>query len=336
MKLKKITAAIAAAALMLSATACSNSGAASDTAPAADDSASADGKVYNIGIVQLVQHDALDAATQGFQDTLKEKLGDNVQFEFQNANGESTNCTTIATGFVASNVDLIMANATAALQASAAATSTIPILGTSVTDYATALEIDDWTGVTGRNISGTSDLAPIDEQEKMLVEMFPEVKQVGIIYCSAEANSKYQATLFGEALSADGIAYKEYSAADTNEISTVVTTAISECDVLYIPTDNTMASSTETIKNIVVPAGIPVIAGEEGICSGCGVATLSISYYDLGCKTGEMAYDILVNGADVSAMDIAFAPNVTKKYNAEICEQLGITPPEGYEAIIAE
>ncbi len=336
MKLKKIAAAIAAASLMLSATACSNSGAASDTAPAADDSASADGKVYNIGIVQLVQHDALDAATQGFQDTLKEKLGDNVQFEFQNANGESTNCTTIATGFVASNVDLIMANATAALQASAAATSTIPILGTSVTDYATALEIDDWTGVTGRNISGTSDLAPIDEQEKMLVEMFPEVKQVGIIYCSAEANSKYQATLFGEALSADGIAYKEYSAADTNEISTVVTTAISECNVLYIPTDNTMASSTETIKNIVVPAGIPVIAGEEGICSGCGVATLSISYYDLGCKTGEMAYDILVNGADVSAMDIAFAPNVTKKYNAEICEQLGITPPEGYEAIIAE
>lgn len=336
MKLKKIAAAISAAALMLSATACSNSGAASDTAPAADDSASTDGKVYNIGIVQLVQHDALDAATQGFQDTLKEKLGDNVQFEFQNANGESTNCTTIATGFVASNVDLIMANATAALQASAAATSTIPILGTSVTDYATALEIDDWTGVTGRNISGTSDLAPIDEQEKMLVEMFPEVKQVGIIYCSAEANSKYQATLFGEALSADGIAYKEYSAADTNEISTVVTTAISECDVLYIPTDNTMASSTETIKNIVVPAGIPVIAGEEGICSGCGVATLSISYYDLGCKTGEMAYDILVNGADVSAMDIAFAPNVTKKYNAEICEQLGITPPEGYEAISAE
>lgn len=336
MKLKKIAAAISAAALMLSATACSNSGAASDTAPAADDSASADGKVYNIGIVQLVQHDALDAATQGFQDTLKEKLGDNVQFEFQNANGESTNCTTIATGFVASNVDLIMANATAALQASAAATSTIPILGTSVTDYATALEIDDWTGVTGRNISGTSDLAPIDEQEKMLVEMFPEVKQVGIIYCSAEANSKYQATLFGEALSADGIAYKEYSAADTNEISTVVTTAISECDVLYIPTDNTMASSTETIKNIVVPAGIPVIAGEEGICSGCGVATLSISYYDLGCKTGEMAYDILVNGADVSAMDIAFAPNVTKKYNAEICERLGITPPEGYEAISAE
>lgn len=336
MKLKKITAALAAAALMLSAAGCADSSTTSDAPAAADNGAAAEGKVYNVGIVQLVQHEALDAATQGFKDTLTEKLGDNVKFDFQNANGESTNCSTIATGFVASNVDLILANATAALQASAAATSTIPILGTSVTDYATALEIDDWTGATGRNISGTSDLAPIDEQEKMLKELFPDVKQVGIVYCSAEANSKYQATLFGDALTADGIAFKEYSAADTNEISAVVTTAVAECDVLYIPTDNTMASSTETIKNIVVPAGIPVIAGEEGICSGCGVATLSISYYDLGCKTGEMAYDILVNGADPATMDIAFAPNVTKKYNAQICSDLGITPPEGYEAISAE
>lgn len=337
MKMKKFTAALAAAALMMTAVGCgsANTGDTTDTSAAADNGAS-DGKTYNIGIVQLVQHDALDAATQGFMDTLTEKLGDSVKFDLQNANGESTNCSTIATGFVASNVDLIMANATAALQASGAATSNIPILGTSVTDYATALEIDDWTGVTGRNISGTSDLAPIDEQEKMLKELFPDVKQVGIVYCSAEANSKYQATLFGDALTADGIAFKEYSAADTNEISAVVSTAISECDVLYIPTDNTMASSTETIKNIVVPAGIPVIAGEEGICSGCGVATLSISYYDLGCKTGEMAYEILVNGADPASMEIAFAPNVTKKYNAQICADLGITPPEGYVAIDAE
>ena len=337
MKMKKFTAALAAAALMMTAVGCgsANTGDTADTTAAADNAA-AEGKTYNIGIVQLVQHEALDAATQGFMDTLTEKLGDNVKFDLQNANGESTNCSTIATGFVASNVDLILANATAALQASGAATSNIPILGTSVTDYATALEIDDWTGVTGRNISGTSDLAPIDEQEEMLKELFPEVKQVGIVYCSAEANSKYQATLFGDALTADGIAYKEYSAADTNEISAVVSTAVSECDVLYIPTDNTMASSTETIKNIVVPAGIPVIAGEEGICSGCGVATLSISYYDLGCKTGEMAYEILVNGADPATMEIAFAPNVTKKYNAQICADLGITPPEGYVAIDAE
>lgn len=337
MKIKKILAAIATAAMALSVAACSSS-TDSNGSSAADSSAadtSAD-KVYSIGICQLVQHEALDAATKGFKDVLTEKLGDKVKFDPQNANGESTNCTTICTGFAASNVDLILANATGALQAAGAATSTIPILGTSVTDYATALDIDDWNGTTGRNISGTSDLAPIDEQAKMLIEMFPDAKTVGVLYCSAEANSKYQATKFIEALEGTGVTAKEYSAADTNEISAVTTTAAAECDVLYIPTDNTMASSTETIKNIVVPAGKPVIAGEEGICKGCGVATLSISYEDLGRATGEMAYEILVNGADISTMEIKYASAVTKKYNPTICEELGITPPEGYEAISAE
>ena len=334
MKMKKILAAIAAAALAVSATACSSSNSGSSTADDNSSSAPAEGKVYNIGICQLVQHEALDAATKGFKDVLIEKLGEkNVKFDEQNANGESTNCTTICTGFAAANVDLILANATGALQAASAATATIPILGTSVTDYGTALSIDDWTGATGTNISGTSDLAPIDEQAKMLLEMFPDAKTVGILYCSAEANSKYQATKFTEALDGTGITVKEYSAADTNEISAVTSTAAAECDVIYIPTDNTMASSTETVKNIVVPAKVPVIAGEEGICRGCGVATLSISYEDLGRATGEMAYEILVNGADISTMQVRFAPNVTKKYNATICEELGITPPEGYEAV---
>lgn len=339
MKIKKILAAIAAAAMALSVAACSSSTASDSNGSSAADSSAADtsaDKVYSIGICQLVQHEALDAATKGFKDVLTEKLGDKVKFDPQNANGESTNCTTICTGFAASNVDLILANATGALQAAGAATSTIPILGTSVTDYATALDIDDWNGTTGRNISGTSDLAPIDEQAKMLIEMFPDAKTVGVLYCSAEANSKYQATKFIEALEGTGVTAKEYSAADTNEISAVTTTAAAECDVIYIPTDNTMASSTETIKNIVVPAGKPVIAGEEGICKGCGVATLSISYEDLGRATGEMAYEILVNGADISTMEIKYASAVTKKYNPTICEELGITPPEGYEAIAAE
>ncbi|MGN0700008.1 MAG: ABC transporter substrate-binding protein, partial [Oscillospiraceae bacterium] len=185
-------------------------------------------------------------------------------------------------------------------------------------------------------VTGTSDLAPIDEQEKMLVELFPDAKTVGIVFCSAEANSKYQAELFEAALTADGIAYKEYSAADTNEIRTVVTTAVAECDVLYVPTDNTMASNTEVIRNAAVPAGIPVIAGEEGICKGCGVATLSINYFDIGYTAGEMAYEILVNGADPGAMDVKFAPEVTKEYNAEICAELGISVPEGYVAIATE
>lgn len=291
---------------------------------------------YTIGICQLVEHPALDAATEGFKKALTDKLGDKVKFDDQNAQGESTNCTTICTGFVSANVDMIFANATGALQAAASATEKIPVVATSVTDFATALDIKDWTGKTGFNVTGTSDLAPIDQQEKMLVELFPEAKTVGIIFCSAEANSKYQAELFEAALTADGIAYKEYSAADTNEIRTVVTTAVAECDVLYVPTDNTMASNTEVIRNAAVPAGIPVIAGEEGICTGCGVATLSISYFDIGYTAGEMAYEILVNGADPGAMDVKFAPEVTKMYNAEICAELGITVPEGYVAIAAE
>ena len=300
---------------------------------AATSAASTDGKVYNIGICQLVEHEALDAATQGFQDALKEKLGDNVKFDLQNAQGEQTTAATICNGFVSDGVDLILANATSPLQSAAAATTTIPILGTSVTDYATALEISDWSGATGRNISGTSDLAPIEEQEAMLKELFPDVKQVGLLYCSAEVNSLYQIQLFEAALDKDGIAYKEYAIADTNEVQSVTTAAAGECDVLYIPTDNTLASVTETVYNVVAPAKIPVIAGEEGICNGCGVATLSISYYDLGYATGEMAYEILAEGADITTMDVRYAPNVTKKYNAKICEELGITVPDDYVAI---
>ena len=291
-------------------------------------------KVYTIGICQLVEHPALDAATQGFQDALTEKLGaENVTFQLQNAQNDQPMAATICNGFVSDGVDLILANATTPLQSAAAATTSIPILGTSITDYATALEISDWTGATGRNISGTSDLAPIDQQEDMVLELFPDVKQVGILYCTAEPNSDYQAKLFIAALEADNIAYRTYGIADTNEVQSVVTTAASECDVLYIPTDNTLANVTETVYNVVVPAGVPVIAGEEGICSGCGVATLSISYYDLGYTTGEMAYEILTQGADIKTMDVRFAPNVTKKYNADICQQLGITIPDGYEAI---
>ena len=294
-------------------------------------------EVYNIGICQLVEHPALDAATEGFQDACKEKFGeDNVTFDVQNAQGEQTTCTTINNSFVSSDVDLILANATMSLQTAAQATGDIPILGTSITDYATALGIDDWTGTTGVNVSGTSDLAPIDQQEDMLVELLPDVKMVGILYCSAESNSKYQAELFEEALKEDGIEYKEYTAADTNEIQSVTTQAVSECDAIYIPTDNTMANNTAQINDICLPAGIPVIAGEEGICSGCGIATLSISYYDIGYRAGEMAYEILAEGADISTMPVETATAVTKKYNEANCTELEIQVPDGYEAITTE
>lgn len=299
---------------------------------AADDAAAGD-ETYSIGICQLVQHDALDAATQGFKDALTEKLGDKVTFDEQNASGDSANCATIVNQFVSADVDLILANATASLQAAAAATSDIPILGTSITDYATALEIDDWTGTTGKNISGTSDLAPLEEQAKMLNEMFPDAKNVGLLYCSAEANSAYQIGVIKKELEGMGYTCTEYSFADSNDIASVATTAASESDVIYIPTDNTAASNTEVVNNVCVPAGVPVIAGEEGICKGCGVATLSISYYDIGYKAGEMAYDILVNGEDITTMPVEFAPQVTKKYVASRCEELNVTVPDGYEAI---
>ena len=261
--------------------------------------AAADGQTYTVGICQLVQHPALDAATQGFKDALTEKLGDSVTFDEQNAAGDSATCSTICNQFVSSNYDLIMANATPALQAAVSATSDIPILGTSVTDYATALDIKDWAGSTGINVSGTSDLAPLDQQAEIIKTLFPEAKNVGILYCSAEANSKYQATVITEALTGMGYTVKEYTFADSNDVAQVTQSACGENEVLYIPTDNTAASCTEAIDNVATPAGILIVCGEEGICKGCGVATLSISYYDLGVATAEMAYEVLVNGADV-------------------------------------
>ena len=332
-KVLSILMALVMTAAMLAGCGSDEGGADKNSAQGASDS----DRVYKIGICQLMEHPALDAATQGFKDAVTDLFGEgNVNIDFQNAQGEQANCSTIANQFVTDNVDLIMANATPPLQSAAAATNTIPILGTSITDYATALDIANWTGATGTNISGTCDLAPINEQENMLVELFPDAQKVGILYCSAEPNSKYQADLFKACLEEDGIAYEEYTAADSNEIQSVVTRACESCDVLYIPTDNTLAAATELVNNVALPAGVPIIAGEEGICSGCGVATLSIDYYDIGYWAGLMAYNILVKGDDISTMEIQYAPEVTKKYNVAICEQLGITIPEDYEAIAAE
>lgn len=290
---------------------------------------------YTVGICQLAQHEALDAATKGFKDALTEKLGDKVEFKEQNAAGESATCTTIVNQFVSSKVDLIFANATGALQAAVSGTESIPIVGTSITDYATALEIDlkDWTGKTGINATGTSDLAPLDKQAEMFKELLPNAKKVGILYCSGEANSKYQATEIAKYLKKLGIETKEYTSADSNDLAQVVTTACAEVDAIYVPTDNTMASNTQIINNIAEPAKIPIIAGEKGICNGCGIATLSIDYYSIGKKAGEMAYEILVNGKDPADMDIAFDSGPVKEYMKERCDKLGITVPSDYTAI---
>ena len=338
---KRFLAALMCGAMALSLTACGSGGEQPKdegvTPPA--EGQTTEGKTFNVGVCQLVQHEALDAATQGFQDRLTELMqadGNEVKFDVLNASGDSANCTTIINGFVSSNVDLIMANATAALQAAQSGTADIPILGTSVTDYATALDMSDWTGATGTNISGTTDLAPLDGQAAMLKELFPDAKNVGLLFCSAEPNSAYQIGVIKPLLEDMGYTCTEYSFTDSNDVASVTAKAAAASDVMYVPTDNTAASCTEAIRNVVVPEKVPVIAGEEGICSGCGVATLSISYYDLGVKTGEMAYDILVNGKNPGEMEVQPAPNFTKKYNESVCAELGITPPDGYEMIAAE
>lgn len=314
---KKISALLLAVLLLLSLAACGG----------------AKAKTYSVGIIQIVQHPALDAATQGFRDALTEKLGDKVTFDEQNANGDPATCAVIANQFVSANVSLIMANATPSLQAAQAATNKIPVLGTSVTDYGTALGIDNWTGTTGTNISGTSDLAPLDQQAAMLKELFPDAKNVGILYCSAEPNSKYQSTVITGFLTEMGYTVKDYTFSDSNDLQTVAGAAADGSDVIFLPTDNTVASNIEIIKNVCLPKEVPVIAGEEGICKGYGVATLSISYYDLGYATGLMAYEVLEKGAEPATMAIQYAPKFTRKYNPVVTEALGITLPSDYEAI---
>lgn len=320
--MKKILA-LALAVLMLLCVGCGN-----------DNTTDTEGKkTYTVGICQLLQHEALDAATKGFKDALVEEFGDAITFDEQNASGESANCATIVNKFVSNNVDLILANATPALQAAASATEDIPILGTSISHYATALEISDWTGTVGGNISGTSDLAPLDQQAAMIKEWFPDVTKVGLIYCSAEANSLYQVDTITAELQKLGVETKKFAFADSNDAATVAKAAADYSKVCYIPTDNVAADNAESIANVLSPEGAAAIVGEGGICKGCGVAALTISYYDLGVATGKMAAKILKGEADVSTMPVETLAKVTKVYNPTICEELGLTVPEGYVSV---
>ena len=357
--MKKILALLLALVMVLALTACGGSNNSASEAPAGDaqaaepaepageptaeDPAGEAGQAYNVGIIQLIEHVALDAASQGFMDRLTELVeadGNTVSFDYQNAQGDSANCATIANSQVSNGVDLILANATAPLQAAVAATADIPILGTSITDFATALDVpgEEWTGVSGINVSGTCDLAPLDGQAQVFAELCPveEYPNVGVLYCSGEPNSVYQATVITGYLEELGYTVTAYTFADSNDIASVVQNACDNCDVLYIPTDNTAANATSAVDSVAAVAGKPIIVGEEGIMIGCGIATLTINYYDLGVAAGEMAYEILANGADVSTMPIQFAPQVTKEYYPERCEALGITVPADYVAYSAE
>lgn len=293
---------------------------------------------YTIGICQLLPHDALDAATQGFKDGLTEVFGEgSITFLDQNAQGDPTACTTIINDFVTKNVDLILANATASLQAAANGTTTIPVLGTSITEYGTALGIENFTGIVGTNVSGTSDLAPLDQQAQMILDIFPDTKTVGLLYCSAEPNSAYQVKVVREYLEAKNIICTDFQFSDSNDITAIAKAAAAASDVIYIPTDNIAANCTEAINGAVLPTGTPVIAGEVGICAGCGVATLSIDYYDLGLKSAQMAAQILKGEAKIEEMEIGYVENFAKKYNKDNCETLGVDiaalEAAGYTAI---
>ena len=320
--MKKILVIVCVLCMIFSLAACGQS-----AAPAAE-------KTFTVGVCQLVQHPALDAATQGFVDTLQEKLGDRVTITVLNGAGDQPSCAVIANQFVSDGVDLIMANATPALIAAAAATNEIPILGTSITAYGAAFDLEDWDSRTTQlNVSGTSDLAPLDEQAAMVKAFCPDAENVGILFCSAEPNSKFQVETIKPLLEELGFHVNVYSFDDSNAVAAVTTTAVGENDALYIPTDNTAASCAETINNIAKPAGVPIIAGESGLCSGCGIVTLSIDYYALGCATGEMAAEILLNGKDVGSLPIQYSPEFTKMFNAELCEALNISVPDDFVPI---
>ncbi len=292
---------------------------------------------FTVGIVQLVQHEALDAATAGFMDELEKELakaGKTVEFDLQNASGDTTLCPTIVQSFVAKNVDLIMANATPALQAAANATQSIPILGTSITEYGVALDISlPTSGIIGGNISGTSDLAPLEDQALMFDELLPDANKIGLLFCSSEANSLYQVQVIEAKLNSMGKETQRFSFTDSTDLSAVLTGAIAWADALYIPTDNTAASNATLINDVCLPAKMPIIAGEENLCKGCGIATLSISYDGIGRETARMAAKILLGQANISDMAVSYDANPVKKFNAALCEELGIVIPDGYTAI---
>ena len=325
---KKLLSAAVAAAMTLTLAACGTA------SPAETDGAVAENPdAYVVGICEQMEHVSLSEATRGFMDSLTELLGEgNVVFKEQNANGEQNACGTIIDGFVADGVDLILANATWPLQAAASATADIPVLGTSITDYATALNIDDWSGTVGGNISGTSDLVDLEGQAEVLQELFPDAENVGLLYCSGEPNSVYQIETVRSCLEGMGYTCEAYAFTDVNDLAAVTQTACDNSDVIYIPTDNTVASNTESVANVALAAGVPIVGGDPGICAGCGVATIATDYYELGRITGEMAAKILTGEADISTMPIEYGV-MEKLYNSANCETLGITIPDGYSPV---
>ena len=298
-----------------------------------------DKEKYVVGVAQLVDHVALNAATKGFKDKLSELLtaeGRQVEYIDTNALGDLNLCPQIASTLVAKDVDLILANATPCVSAVYNVTTAIPILGTSVTDYGVAISNEMKDGKSGTNVSGTSDLAPIDVQVDEMVKLLnlKSGDMVGILYCSGEANSKFQVVEAKKYLEGKGIKVKEYAFSQASEIQAVCNTAVG-ANAIYIPTDNTCAKNAGIIDSVFA-GRVPVYAGEEGICKECGIATLTIDYEKLGQITGEMAFNVLLGKEDIREMAIRYDSTPVKKYVASRCEAFNVTALDGYEVLPLE
>lgn len=284
---------------------------------------------YKIGIIKMMDHTALNAAEEGFVAALSDNGlvdGQNVTIDYKNANADSSNYTTIADQFIMDQKDLILAIATPAAQAVAAKTTTIPIIATAVTSFTEAGLVDS-DEVPGGNVSGTTDMNPIADQIDLMFKLCPDVKTVGFLYCSSEDNSRLQVEIAKGILDKMGIAYVEHTVSNQNEVQQATSSIVTECDAIYIPTDNIFSASMPLVQEITVDAGIPVITGENGMAEAGGLASLGLTYYDLGYQAGLMAVDILVNGADISTMPVKGASNFEYYINGNVAEALGIEIP---------
>ena len=295
---------------------CSGGGSGSDS--------SAGSKTYKIGVLQLTEHDALDAANKGFVSALDDS-GIKYDIDQQNAQNDQSACQTIATKLVNDGDDLILAIATPAAQAVAGATTDIPIVGTAITDFAASGLVDS-NDKPGNNVTGTSDLTPVDDQFSLLVKLLPDAKTVGILYCTAESNSDVQVKMAEEAAKKRNLTATRYSVSSSNEIQQVVESMVGKVDAIYTPTDNTIAAGMTTVAMVANENGLPTICGEVGMVENGGLASVSINYEELGYRAGEMAVQILTEGADPAEMPIETmsADECDLVYNQQTADSLGV------------
>ncbi len=291
-----------------------------------------------IGIIQYVEHVALDSAREGFIDALEDNGyvdGENITIDVQNAQADQSNLSTISDRFVSNNVDLVLAIATPAAQSIAGKTKDIPILGTAITDYEAAKLVES-NEAPGGNVSGTTDMNPIREQIELLVRLVPDAETVGVIYTSSEDNSIVQAAIAKEVIEELGLTYTEVTVTNSNEVQQATQSIVQECDAIYLPTDNTMASSMPIIYGVTVESKTPVICGESGMVEAGGLATLGINYYDLGYKTGLMAVKVLKGEAEPATMPIESADDFDFAINGDVAEEIGLDIPEDLTEYIME